>query len=242
MRLFFLVITLFFGIQSNYAQFSASMDSIIRLGFVKIEQQKYDEAVREFNKVLGIHPNNIQALGGKISAYISAERLRDAQKLIDQSLKKNAGEPEFIFWRGVLSNSQKQYKKAIEDFDATINLNPKSNILVSRIYQNKAISLSNLNQTDEAFENLEKAIKTNPNNIGAYNVRGLIYYRSENYQDAMVDFTKIIEIDPTNAVAFYNIAMTYFRMRDKKNACVLFHKACEHGNRNACQMIIMECQ
>lgn len=242
MRIIFLVLLTSLFSQLLEAQLASTLDSIIRVGYVKIENERYLDAIREFDKVLGVQPGNIQAMGGKISANISANRLREAQRLVDRALETRSDEPEFIFWRGVLSNAKKQYQKAIEDFDVVLALAPTSNILISRIYQNKAVSLSNLNEPVEAFKILDQAIVVNPLNIGAYNERGLLLYRAENYQEALADFTRITEIDVTNNVAYYNKAMTYFRMKDKQNACVFFHRACELGNRNACQMIIMECQ
>jgi tetratricopeptide (TPR) repeat protein len=242
MRIVFLVLIASFFSQIMEAQLASTLDSIIRAGYVKIENERYLDAIREFDKVLGVQPGNIPAMGGKISANINANRLREAQRLVDRALETKPGEPEYIFWRGVLSNAKKQYQKAIEDFDMVLAMAPASNILISRIYQNKAVSLSNLNQALEAFNILDQAIIVNPLNIGAYNERGLLLYRAENYQEALADFTRITEIDVTNNVAYYNKAMTYFRMKDKQNACVFFHRACELGNRNACQMIIMECQ
>jgi tetratricopeptide (TPR) repeat protein len=242
MRLFFFVFITVFGFQTLQGQLSYTLDSIIRVGYLNIEKEKYDQAIREFNKVLGVQSNNIQATGGKIFANIAAERLRESQRQIDESLKRFPAEPEFIFWRGVLSNARKQYQKAIEDFEISLSLNPQSNVLISRIYQNKAASLSNLNESLEAFENIDKALLANPMNIGAFNLRGLILYRSENYREALVDFERITEIDPTNDIAIYNQAMSYLRMQDKQKACIHFHKACGFGNRNACQMIFMECQ
>lgn len=242
MRIAFLALGFFFISHSSFSQLAATIDSIIRVGYQKIENERYLDAIKEFDKVLGVQPNNIQAMGGKISANISANRLREAQRLVDNALQRNSGETEFIFWRGALSNARKNYQKAIEDFDAALSLSPASNILLSRIYQNKAVSLSNLNEPQEAFKILDQALLANPLNIGAYNVRGLIYYRAENFTEALRDFKRITEIDPTNNVAYYNQAMSYFRMKDKQNACILFHKACELGNRNACQMIVLECQ
>lgn len=237
-----MVFILFLGAQFLHSQHFAGLDSIMRVGFTKIEKGNYNGAIIEFDKVLGVHPGSIQAMGGKISANISANRLREGQRLIDLALQRNGQEPEIIFWRGVLSNARKQYERAIEDFNISLALNPSSNVLVSRIYQNKAVALDNLNDPIAAFENLEMAIKANPMNIGAYNVRGLILYRAENFNEALSDFTKITEIEPSNDVAFYNKAMSYFRLNDKKNACIFFHRACQLGNRNACQMIILECQ
>jgi len=242
MRIPILALGLFLISQTTFSQLAATLDSIIRVGYLKIENERYLDAIKEFDKVLGVQPGNIQALGGKISANIAANRLREAQRLVDQSLQRNPREPEFIFWRGALSNARKNYQKAIEDFDAALALGPTSGILLSRIYQNKAVSLSYLNEPLKAFKILDEAFLANPLNIGAFNVRGLIYYRAENFTEALKDFTHITEIDPSNNVAFYNQAMSYFRMGDKPNACKLFHRACELGNRNACQMIILECQ
>jgi tetratricopeptide (TPR) repeat protein len=224
----------------SYAQKPSALDSLVRSGYSKLEKQDYDGAMRDFDRVLTSDPSHIQARGGKISANISSSRFREAQRLLDQSLREFPSEAEFVFWRGMLQNARRQYQKAIVDFDQALGLNPEGNL--SRIYLGKANSLNSLGKTEEAIEQLHLAVSSNPQSINAYNARGLILYRNENYQDALKDFTRITEIDPQNDVAFYNKAMSYFRMNDSQNACIFFHKACELGNRNACQMIIMECQ
>lgn len=224
----------------SYAQKPAALDSLVRAGNSKLEKQDYEGAMRDFDRVLTTNPSHIQARGGEISVSISSGRLREAQRLLDQSLREFPSEAEFVFWRGMLQHARRQYQKAIVDFDQALGLNPEGNL--SRIYLGKATSLNSLGKTQEAIEQLHLAIQSNSQNINAYNARGLILYRNENYQDALKDFTRITEINPQNDVAFYNKAMSYFRMKDNQNACIFFHKACELGNRNACQMIIMECQ
>ncbi len=58
-------------------------------------------------------------------------------------------------------------------------------------------------QEDKAKEALNRAIARYQNHALAYERRGYVNYRLQNYKDAMYDFTKSIDINPHQAEAFF---------------------------------------
>jgi tetratricopeptide (TPR) repeat protein len=214
-------------------------DSLIRSGNRKIETGNYDEAKKDFEQVLAQHPSSNPALNGKITIMYLQGNTREAGREIERAIEKDPSYADFYYSRGMIANQRRNYRRAVEDFNLALALKPAN---LSRIYLNRGISRLNLNDDQIAIEDFTMAIFHNPQNTAAYNYRGMVNYRNRLFDTAIEDFDKIITIDPDNDVAHYNRAMAYLRSGDSRSACFDFHISCKLGNRNACQMIIMECQ
>lgn len=57
------------------------------------------------------------------------------------------------------------------------------------------------NKFDEALEMLNKQISASPSDVIALQLRGHIFYKMQQWGDAMNDFTSVLEIEPDNAEA-----------------------------------------
>ena len=62
---------------------------------------------------------------------------------------------------------------------------------------------------DKALENLDKALKINPNHEKAHIERGMIYAVRHKPSDAIADFTRAIEINPRSAEAYLHRGNSY---------------------------------
>src|SRR5438552_2823117 len=56
---------------------------------------------------------------------------------------------------------------------------------------------------------LTEAIKNNPNDPQAYNMRGLVLAQAGKTEEALADFNKAISLDPNSASAFANRGLVY---------------------------------
>lgn len=214
-------------------------DSLISSGYRKTEIDNFEGAMRDFEIALSLQPLNNSALNGKITVLYLQGNTREARRLVDRAISDNPDFAGFYYTRGMISNQRRNYRRAIDDFDKALEL---QEVNQSRVYLNRGISKLNLENPDSAIEDFELAIDSNPQNISAYNYRGMVNYRNNRYDLAIEDFDRIININPLNDVAYYNRGMAFLRSGDPGNACVDFHTACQIGSRSACQMIIMECQ
>lgn len=234
--IFFLSINTFFISEVSGQSIT---DSLISSGYRKTEIDNFEGAMRDFEIALSLHPSNNNALNGKITVLYLEGNTREARRLVDRAISDNPDFAGFYYTRGMISNQRSNYRRAIEDFDKALEL---QDINQSRVYLNRGISKLNLEDPDSAMEDFELAIDNNPQNISAYNYRGMVNYRNNRYDLATEDFDRIININPRNDVAYYNRGMAFLRSGNPVNACVDFHTACQIGSRSACQMIIMECQ
>jgi len=76
------------------------------------------------------------------------------------------------FNRGVAYRGLKDYKKAIEDYDKAIEINPQ----YAKAYNNRGVAYGKLKEYKKAIEDFDKAIKINPQYAAAYNNLGKAYY------------------------------------------------------------------
>ena len=86
-----------------------------------------------------------------------------------------------------------------------------------------------VNQRDYsgAIADFTKAIELNPNDVAAYNNRGVSKANLKDYYGAIADYTKAIELDPNNAMAYYNRGFVKNNLKDDYGAIADFTKAIE---------------
>ena len=60
-------------------------------------------------------------------------------------------------------------------------------------YINRAVVYSSQEKYDKALEDLDKAIKSNPDNISAYRFRAFAYLQKKDYAKAVEDYNVVSE-------------------------------------------------
>lgn len=138
-----------------------------------------------------------------------------------------------------LENFRKGYhQQAINDFSASIALNPSADAYNNRgnvyhlkrdyeraisdfdsaialnpkhilAYNNRGIAYDDRNEFDRALADFDRAIALNPAYLTAYNNRGNTYFRMANYGRAIEDFDQVLALSPNDAVAYRNRARAY---------------------------------
>jgi tetratricopeptide (TPR) repeat protein len=78
---------------------------------------------------------------------------------------------------------------------------------------------------DGAIKEFTEAIKLDPKNAEAYNVRGVTYYYKKDYDRAIADYTEAIKLDPKFALAYYNRGNAYYNKEDYDRAIMDFTEA-----------------
>jgi tetratricopeptide (TPR) repeat protein len=78
----------------------------------------------------------------------------------------------------------------------------------------------------DELEAVEKRIRENPNDAGAYLHRGMIRSHSqEDFKGAIADFSKAIELDPNGAEAYNYRGTSYFWLKQYQEALKDYNKA-----------------
>jgi tetratricopeptide (TPR) repeat protein len=104
--------------------------------------------------------------------------------------------------RGLAHYDKKEFKEAVEDVTAAINLNPQNPTpFVNRC----AFYVYGVKNYDQAINDCSAAIRLNDRGSMAYNHRGYAYEMKKDVRNAIADFKKAVDIDPQNNVARENL-------------------------------------
>ena len=92
------------------------------------------------------------------------------------------------------------------------------------------------------LDKLDTLIRREPNNAGAYFVRGSIYSFRGHGGDAIADFTRVIELEPNNAQAYIHRGEVKHKLADYKGACLDGSKALELEGKDPYGIIKKYCK
>lgn len=138
--------------------------------------------------------------------------------------------------RGVAYSMLKNYKAAIEDFDAILASNPE----FTMAYMARGVARFEDAKTMEdqrfaaqciamAAADFESAIRLNPRLAHAWFNKGYILYSQRDYSQAAECFTKALEIDPQFGAAYYNRGLCSLSIGKKNEAFADLSRAGELG-------------
>jgi len=94
---------------------------------------------------------------------------------------------------------------AIAAYTVCISLRPDEAIC----YVSRGTAYGDINQTDDALGDLEKAQQLDPDFWAVFLNRGAVHLARKQYQEAEADFKKVIELRPTLAGPHHNLSMVY---------------------------------
>lgn len=208
-------------------------DNQVRLG-------DYDGALQIIEDILAQKPRNIEAQEKKINILIKQDRSKQAITDVEKYVSTYPDAPEFYYLRAIINLQKQKYPKAIDDFDNAILYNMPGDF-VYKVYLNRGMAHFYNQDFDLALADFDESLALNPGNAAAFHGKGMTKYELNQYEDAVADFRQSLKIDNSNPITHFNLAMTYFRMDDPENACYHFNKSCELGHRNACRLLMMEC-
>jgi len=174
------------------------------LGFAFFKTGMFDEAEREFNKILEIAPNNPEALMYCGLIEIKRNNLAKAQEFLFKaaSIEKN---PSILNNLAYIYNNLKLFDESLINLNQALEASPDN----PRISCNLGIALFNKGEIENAQTIFKQIIEKKPEYITPYVYLSLIYIKSNDMQNA-VDFLKeCINKFPRLAVFKNNLAVVY---------------------------------
>lgn len=154
--------TITISIPFTLAQRFTTADESVDYGIKLLEKERYEEALKMFDKALELNPGYVRALTSKGAALIGLKRYQDAIRCYD---KATGIEPNLVVaWynRGIALSKLGQYKKALESYDKAIKIAPKVPNL-ALIWNSKGEAFCELKKYKEALKSYDEAIKIEAN-------------------------------------------------------------------------------
>jgi tetratricopeptide (TPR) repeat protein len=191
------------------------------LGVLLSKEEKFDEAVFNYDEVLKIKPNDSRALYNKGCALRDKRDLDKAAFFFKESLKikpdnaKAYNELAYIlFVQGKPDEAILHYRNALKIKPDFINA-----------YNNLANVLYLQGEIDKAVLLYKEALRLGTENVDTHYNIGLFYKNQGKLKKAMTHLAKAIKIDPDYAKAYNEIGVILFQQGKYKKAEVFFLKA-----------------
>ena len=204
-----------------------SFESYLNNGREKLSDNDFQGALKEFNRVIEIDPQNWRAYHNRGLSKLELGKIEGALEDFTQAIELNQNPwAQSFFERGYLYQIQKKHKEAIADFTKSLELELIGSWAA---FHNRGLSKSNLGEIEGALEDFTQAIKLNQNPWSqSYFERGIIYQKQKKHKKAIADFTKSLELELIDDwTAFHNRGLSKLILRDTQGALEDFTQAIE---------------
>ena len=133
-------------------KYNSNDDYHYKKALILIELKDYDEAIKSLDKVLKLNQDHIKAMILKGNCYDFLSLNQEALETYEQIILKDKDSELAHQLKGQNLLKQKEYEKALNEFDIVINLNQKN--LDAFFF--KAICVNKLKRKDEYIKNILK--------------------------------------------------------------------------------------
>jgi len=192
------------------------------LGLFFLNQNNIDEAAKYFVKALSLDTRYYLAYNALGLVHSMRGRFEESIRAYQKCLEINPAFTEAHNNLGTAYQEMNLLDKAEIEFRTA---------LLDVGYQNRELPYSNLarlyilqNRLDEALENVVRAIQIQPRLAMAYNLRGLIFEKRNNFGEAVASYEAAVKIVPEDILFNYNLAVAYFKNGDYARARETFLK------------------
>lgn len=168
-------------------ELTAAAQDAVKAGNFKLATQYYGEIIKKY-------PNEAEAYFAR--GLVFMEKLNDGKAAQSDFSKVIEMKPGFndalaFYNRGTIHLRNKDWKKAISDFDAFIKVTPTH----LDAYNNRAIANYNAGKVDEALADFSNIIRLDPRNGMAYKNRAMLYRARGNATQAQADELRAAQIE-----------------------------------------------
>lgn len=193
----------------------------IRKGLLESQQERQDEAIREFSRAIELQPSNVYAYFSRSLVYGKAGDYDRAIRDCSKAIELWPGFVEAFNSRGAAYGGKGDYERAIQDYNRAIELRPD----FVNAYNNRSLAHRRKGEYDQAVQDCTKSISLMGNQPLVYRDRGNAYFLQQKFDQAIRDFTTAIELDPDDAIAFRNRGSAYAVKGDYQKAAADFTRA-----------------
>ncbi|KAF4653777.1 hypothetical protein FOZ61_008696 [Perkinsus olseni] len=120
----------------------------------------------------------------------------------------------YLNHRGLVQHQLKEYDKALEDYTASLRLNPHED----NTYFNRGNTYCLLDEYEKAIEDYDKAMAIDPKNAEYSHYKGLAHENAGRTEEAIESFQLVLEKDDTYLAAELHLGMMYRRSRKFEDA------------------------
>jgi tetratricopeptide (TPR) repeat protein len=193
------------------------------LGNALLQKGQLDDAVAQYQKVLGIYANYAQAHSNLGVALFQKGQLDDAVAQYQKALEINPNYAEAHYDLGNALVHKGQLDDAVAQFEKAVGINPD----YAQAHYNLSNALIQKGQLDDALVHYQKALELNPNYPEAHNNLGNVLVQKGQLDDAVAQYQKALELNPNYPEAHSNLGNALVQKGQLHDAVAHYQKALE---------------
>lgn len=217
--------------RTNHRLYALRGEAFFKLGSFKSAEADFSEAIQRSKR-------NPVYYKWRAECRVNLKQHKGALNDIYEALSLSEGNPKYLIIRAKALLGLGNYTDAANDIKQYQTYYPND---ISSYLQLASISFENANYLDALFA-LGKVIRTGNANADCYELRGIIYTKSENWELAIVDFSKAIEMDPSRANSLGLRGETLIKQGNFQQGCVDLKEAKERGYFKAQELLYKHCR
>jgi len=200
-----------------------------------LENEKYDQAIRQFSIAIHKDSSFTAAYAYRGIAQLKSEEYQEAIKDLNKALELDRNLAYVQLHRAIAKTNLKNYSAAIVDLDDLIDhfqAHTDTNTIanVASAYNNRGlIKYLQLGDTLGALSDYTKAIEleVSPKPYRSYLNRGRLFLAQKNLPRAINDIDTSIVLNPDSQLSFFTKGQIQFAMQDFDGAVSSYSKALE---------------
>jgi len=200
-------------------------DPLLQSGYEKMNSRNFDGAILDFNQLISIKSNNIEALCGRAEAKMNLGNFAEALKDAELAVSFDANSSKALSLKGEALFNLKDYTNSLRNFDLALQ-KPNSSAMA---IVGRAKVMNQMGNAKEAYKILDDAIAHKPSTPDFYYARGILNTTKEKYAKALQDFEKAGQLN-SNYNPFgisLNIGIAYLNLEENDKAIESLNKAVE---------------
>jgi tetratricopeptide (TPR) repeat protein len=169
-----------------------------------VRKRAYDRAIADFDRVLALEPDNVEALVSRGDAFSLLGDPGRAMADLNRAVALAPGNATVLVARGQVESRRGNLAGAMRDYEAALKADPRN---AGAMIDLAAIH-SMQGRPKPAIELLDRAIAIDDRNPLAFYNRGYAEFALKQYDKAIADYSTAIELDPRLGLAYNNRALS----------------------------------
>ena len=221
-----LAIALAFGASAQSQ--NRHLESLIHDGQNDLDAGDFASAVSTVERATQMAPDNLEANRGLLLSYLQAKRLSDAENAGQSAIAHWPKDAQLQHWLGLVYFKQGQNAKALEQLRHAERLDGTR----FDIHFDRALVMLSEDQYQAAADELQKAIKLQPEAAMAHVLLGRCYQNTNRTVPAIEQFQTALRLDPNIPLGHYHLGFAYASLGHNHEAIAEYEKELLHSPDN----------
>lgn len=184
-------------------------------------ENKPEEAVSRFQKVIDLKPINSDAWLGRGEGLYQLKRFPEALSAFEEAIQLNSENKLAWIGKGDTLCGLERFQEAVTAYDRALKLDPEN----IEILSHKSSALVALEHYEEAFQVQDRVLKKEPNNPQTLSDRAITLMGLRKYYDALSAFNRVQVLSPNQPQLWEDKAIALRYLGSPQEALRIYNEA-----------------